>query len=749
LRFVSPPRHNGLRVRPLELPAATVPAADRSRPPRARAALSLALAILAAAALIAGGACLYAREELLSSHAFSQRTAAALAHEPVRRVVAREIATQVIDQGPTDLLAARPLIDSLVEAVVATPQFRGAVALAADHAHRLLFDRRGNVAFDIADAGTVVLSALRTLAPNVASKVPRNVDAKLLELRRQSFAVRTLRVAQKVRLLALLLPLLALALLAIAVALAPNRRTAVKRFCIALSVASAAAFFDLLLIRHSLLVNLFGSGELSNADVREAAGALWASYLADLSRWAGAIALAGAIVAAASAGVLHPYSASAALSRVRARAGARRGARGRGLLGLSALALGALLIAEPTFALELIAVAAGAVLIYLGSAELLSGLPSERARPSLARARPGAIASLASLGALIGGVAIALASAGNTDASARAPTASAGATGTCNGYAQLCERRIDEVAFAGTHNSMSAADSPGWFIANQSHGVARQLDDGIRAFKISTHYGVGRPGNVRTDIAGAGKKVNRVSEKLSAQARAALQRFSKTVGFGTAKGKREVWLCHTLCELGATSAVSFFSTIRRFLQLNPGQVVILFDEDYVSEDSLEQAFKQSGLYSHLAVLRLGQQLPTLGQLVRSQHNVLVFTQEPVSGRHPWDMYGFGGFIQDTPLGAVKPSQFSCEPSRGTPSSPLLMMNGWADVFPPRRSPNVALTQRAFIVARARQCIAERHHIPNLILTDFYDSGDVVGAVRTINGLGEAKPAPIVALQRGR
>ena len=343
---------------------------------------------------------------------------------------------------------------------------------------------------------------------------------------------------------------------------------------------------------------------------------------------------------------------------------------------------------------------------------------------------------------LIGGAAIALAAAGPAP-SRLAPAAQL----TCNGYAQLCSRRVDQVAFAGTHNSMSAADSPGWLIANQTHGIARQLDDGIRAFKISTHYAIGsRPGHVRTDIAAEGARANRVSEKLTAQAREALQRFSGSVGFGTTKGKPSVWLCHTLCELGATSMASFLATVHRFLQLNPGQVLIFFDEDYVSESSLQAEFKRAGLFSHLAALREGQQLPTLGDLVRSQHNILIFTQEPVSGRYPWDMNGFS-WIQDTPLGAVKPSQFSCRRNRGLPANPLLMMNDWADVFPPRRSPNVPLTKRAFILRRARQCETERHHMPNLILTDFYDSGDVVGAVRAINRLGDEQPAPIVPLER--
>ena len=64
---------------------------------------------------------------------------------------------------------------------------------------------------------------------------------------------------------------------------------------------------------------------------------------------------------------------------------------------------------------------------------------------------------------------------------------------------------------------------------------------------------------------------------------------------------------------------------------------------------------------------------------------------------------------------------------------MLMMNDWADTFPLRRSPNLPLVKRAFILAGARQCAAQRGRIPNLILTDYYNRGDVscgsdVGAV---------------------
>jgi hypothetical protein len=293
---------------------------------------------------------------------------------------------------------------------------------------------------------------------------------------------------------------------------------------------------------------------------------------------------------------------------------------------------------------------------------------------------------------------------------------------------------------------MSAADSPGWLIANQDRTIAQQLQDGIRLFKISTHYGVGNgAGFVLTDIASEGQRLNRVAAKLSPSAREALQRLSRSLSNrSAAAGKRDIWLCHTLCELGATRMVDFLTVIRRFLELNPNQVIVLFDEDYVAERDLADAFKRSGLFRFLATLQPGLPLPTLAHLIRTHRNVLVFAQTTPSPKYPWDMDGFT-WIQDTPLGATKPAQFTCRPSRGQLGNPLLMMNNWADIFPPRPQPNLPLVKRDFILARARQCMAQRGRTPNLILTDYYNRGDVVGAVAALNGGSGQRPATTVPL----
>src|SRR5690348_6234869 len=140
-------------------PATRPPVAHGSR--RARSAASLVLAVFAAASLVIGGGCLYARQQLLNSRSFADRTASALNKAPVRLVISRELVVQVLDQSSPDLLAARPLITAVVDTLVATPPFRNAIRLAADQAHRLLFDRNANVVFSIADAGTAVISGLR------------------------------------------------------------------------------------------------------------------------------------------------------------------------------------------------------------------------------------------------------------------------------------------------------------------------------------------------------------------------------------------------------------------------------------------------------------------------------------------------------------------------------------------------------------------------------------------------------------
>ena len=710
---------------------------------RARHVVSVALVALASLTALAGGLALYVREEIVDTSAFADRAVDAV-HQPVlQRVLAREIAVHLVEPSVPDAVAARPVIESAVKLVVGSEPFGPVIRLAAEHGHRLLFERNGgNAVFDVADAGTLVSSALRTVAPKLAREIPARTEVILLTLRRRSFATVTLRFAEAVRVLGIVLPAVALVLFAGAIMIAPDRRRAITRSGIAVGVSGVAFAIVLELVRRYVVAHVYGSNELTNADARGAVGELWGAYLGDLMTWTLAVTVVAWLVAAVSAAVLAPYSPAAGLKRLRDFVRRPASTRLRAMRGALALAFGLLVIVEPALALRVLAVLGGCLLIYVGAGELLTA--TAPAEPRVGRLRTGSprrAIAVAALGAgIAAGIVLALAFTG------AAPAVRARAGLTCNGYAQLCSRRLDEVVFAGTHNSMSAADSPGWLIANQDRAIDQQLQDGIRLFKISTHYAVkNSAGWVHTDIAAEGTRLNRVAAKLAPAAREALQRLSSSLSGGSpTRGTRDIWLCHTLCELGATRMVDFLTTIRRFLELNPDQVIILFDEDYVTERDLKSGFQRAGLFRRLATLQPGQPLPTLGDLIRSGRNLVVFAQNPPSGNSPWDPYAFS-WIQDTPLGATKPSQFTCKLNRGGPTNPLLMINNWADIFPPRPTPNLPLVKRAFILARARQCIQQRGQIPNLILTDYYNRGDVLGAVSTLNGVENQRAAAIIPL----
>jgi hypothetical protein len=237
---------------------------------------------------------------------------------------------------------------------------------------------------------------------------------------------------------------------------------------------------------------------------------------------------------------------------------------------------------------------------------------------------------------------------------------------------------------------------------------------------------------VRTDFEAEGRDSNRVAKALPPGVLAAAERLAGNLGVRAEdEGEREIFLCHTVCELGATKMSDALADVREFLDSNPGDVVILFLEPYVPQDDIAKAFEEAGLADRTAVLDRSQPLPTLGELVRRDDRLIVFTERDADGSVPWYLDGFS-YMQDTPLGATEVDQLSCELNRGSASSPLLMLNHWADVFPPRREANAEFLTRKEILGRAHECASKRRLPVNLIAVDHYDLGELIGSVQQLN-----------------
>jgi hypothetical protein len=285
----------------------------------------------------------------------------------------------------------------------------------------------------------------------------------------------------------------------------------------------------------------------------------------------------------------------------------------------------------------------------------------------------------------------------------------------CNGHVELCDRRFDQVVFAATHNSMSSADR-GWIWPAHDRGIAAQLDSGIRALLVDTHY-----------WEGAEDVLDALAELPEPATPAVVDVVTRVV-----EPRPGAFLCHNLCRLGATPLDEGLGEIARFLDRNPEEVVVLFVQDHISAPDMASAMRRSGLRDDVFVKERGEGWPTLGEMIDDGERLVVLAEN--SGPPPaWYHRGFA-LVQETPFRFSGPEEFSCGPNRGTEHSPLLLMNHWIERTAPSRADATVVNRQDVIVRRARQCIEQRGMLTNLIAVNFASIGGLLPAVDELNGV---------------
>lgn len=256
----------------------------------------------------------------------------------------------------------------------------------------------------------------------------------------------------------------------------------------------------------------------------------------------------------------------------------------------------------------------------------------------------------------------------------------------CNGHEELCARRFDEVAFPMTHNAMSNAEA-GWSIPNQRFGITRQLDDGIRGLMLDTYEEDG-----------------------------------------------ELLLCHVLCGLGQQPLIDGLGEIKAFLDANPGEVLSIIFENYITDAQTAGAFDATGLIDFVYAHEVGAMWPTLGELIDADTRLVVFQEKlPQSAEFPWLM-NVWDHAGETPFSVAAPEDFNCDPNRGDPANPLFLLNHFLTIDVGRPELAEMVNYNPLFIDRARQCEQERNALPNFVAVDFYDIGDVFEVVDALNGL---------------
>ena len=186
---------------------------------------------------------------------------------------------------------------------------------------------------------------------------------------------------------------------------------------------------------------------------------------------------------------------------------------------------------------------------------------------------------------------------------------------------------------------------------------------------------------------------------------------------------------HNFCELGSVQFSDALAEIEGFVQTHPDDVVIVDIQDSTTPADTAAAIEAAGLGDRRLHLDPDRPLPTLGDIVRSGKNLLVFAEGGGPGAPPWYHRAYEHWFQETPYAHPSIDEMSCGPNRGPSDAPLFLVNHWISVSPPDPAKARAVNRQPVLEERIRRCQAERGLLPNVVAVDFANQGDLFKTVR--------------------
>ncbi|KUJ11915.1 PLC-like phosphodiesterase [Mollisia scopiformis] len=275
------------------------------------------------------------------------------------------------------------------------------------------------------------------------------------------------------------------------------------------------------------------------------------------------------------------------------------------------------------------------------------------------------------------------------------------AAAQCNGNTALCGRQYSNVSFIGTHDSAFVGVLP---TDNQLLSVTDQLNAGIRFLQAQTHL------------------LNGALE-----------------------------LCHTSCiEEDSGTLVSYLTTVNTWIAANPNEVltILLTNGDNVDVSLFGNAMSTSGLSAYAYTPPSGLSMsdwPTLQELITAGTRLIMFLDYGAdTATVPYISNEFAYYFE-TAYDVTDSSFPSCALDRppGSSGSGLMMIvNHFLDLdilgilIPDELAAGTtnAVTGTGSIGAQASLCYTTWGRLPNVVLVDYFELGDVFTAQNTLNGL---------------
>ena len=624
-------------------------------------------ALLGALLMVAGAFGWWLSTRVLEAEGFADVVAKASQTVEVREYIGDQASLRL---APTNnfVSAARPVVSDAIAAAVATPPAEEAIRDFAQRAHEQVFQARGARRVDVnsQEAAVTIRSALQTINPALAKKLPANVLDTTTSISQSSTVDLLFRTSRWVEDLYLPVFLIGVGLMILAMVKARERIRAIRTVGVTLAVAGG------LLLGIGFATPAFAT--VAGTDTEPLRGDAVASFISVLvGRLIGAgqlffvLGLVLALAPGHDGGDLRDR-----VARVRAWFAEKRTHprwRFAGGVGLMVLALAA--VTMPLDLLRLTVLVAAVLVLYVGVVVCLRAaglMVTDHSIPRLHKREVfGAFAAVVVAAGLTAFVAVGIVAQNTSE-----PRANPSNQG-CNGYIELCAQPLNQIVWPASHNAMSSA-AYNFLGSEHTITIPEQLNAGARFLMIDAYYGYDDKGLVRTNLAG-GVNRDQLRKERGEESVRELDRLGALTGVADTSGKKQdIYFCHDFCELGAISAEQVFHDLDTFLTRNLTDVVVIDIEDYVQPKDLKQALIDNGLWDRVwkpNPKQIG--WPSLYDMVatktKAQEKVgerprrLVVMSEKHPGVYPW-LLGAYDVAQESPYTFTSTSQFNCNPNRG-------------------------------------------------------------------------------------
>lgn len=276
----------------------------------------------------------------------------------------------------------------------------------------------------------------------------------------------------------------------------------------------------------------------------------------------------------------------------------------------------------------------------------------------------------------------------------------------CNGDVDFCDRKYSNVSLIGAHDSAFVGPTSDLRV-NQEVNVTAQLNAGIRFLQAQVHF-----------------------------------------------WNNELSMCHTSCvELYAGTLHDYLTSIKTWVDANPNDIVslLLVNGDNNNVTQFADVFRAVDLDRTAFVpattpntLPIGD-WPTYEELILDGFQIVVYLDSGADeAAVPYLLTEFNYFFE-TPYDTTDPNFAECtldRPANSSPDGKMYIVNHFLDIavgntgilIPAHNADFTtnAATGNGSIGAQADLCTSIYGRVPNVVLVDMFDRGDVFTAQKNLN-----------------